>query len=75
MNRANFGNLTNNKLESLNARVKELLEKNNSIVYFFNLYFTWIATIIRESKNKISKNFTKSKRNLVDNTVFNTIST
>lgn len=55
----NLGNETNNRLESLNGKMKEEMERNNYLSSFAIAFFQWLSGFNRENNFKASKNFIK----------------
>ena len=41
----NLGNLTNNRLESMNRQLKDVIKKQNSLIDFLKFFFTWSSRI------------------------------
>lgn len=61
MNCGNLGNLTNNRLESINSKIKQMVKKHSTMVAFVHSFFKWLTNREHEMLNKVSKNFVKKK--------------
>lgn len=53
----NLGNFTNNRLESINGKIKNLIGRNNFLSCFLVNFFQWLSTHNRKNDFKASKNF------------------
>lgn len=67
MHCGNLGNMTNNRLESINKQIKSVVEKRSSLLEFLKHFFQWLRSHNFETDCKISKLFLK-KPILSDNT-------
>lgn len=63
MNEGNLGTYTNNRLESINSKIKQVIPKNSSLVDFIKLFFEWLHSINFETDAKVAKMFLKQKVN------------
>lgn len=60
----NLGNLTNNRLESLNAKLKSIIQKMNSLVDFLIKFFKWVDSHNYEVMYKLSQTFLTKQNHL-----------
>lgn len=68
MNNENYGNLTNNRLESLNQKLRNVMEKNNTLLQFLEKFFKWQSSHTFENYYKLSRCYTtKSVQLAVEN--------
>lgn len=61
----NFGNYTNNLLESLNKLVKQVVKKNSAICEFANKYFEFLRSHNQETDTKSALQLLKTPTNVV----------
>ena len=85
MNKHNFNIVTNNRLESINGKIKQVVQKNSTLVDFIVNFFKWLNSKNFETDLKISyslmkKPFTQSDdpttlayRNLLTDYAFNLV--
>jgi len=57
MRQGNLNNFTNNRLETLNAKIKQLVPKRSRLVPFFEKFFTWVEDHNREIDAKVAREF------------------
>lgn len=55
----NLGNYTNNRLESVNGKIKQLVQKRSDLMTFIRDFFKWLDHHNVENDRKASKNFTE----------------
>lgn len=55
----NFLNRTNNRLESINQKLKMVIEKNSSLGEFFEHLFIILKSLEKERKNRVAQNINK----------------
>lgn len=53
----NLQNRTNNRLEATNSTIKQVIQKNSSLVAFVDGFFTWLYSHNFENDVKLSKSF------------------
>lgn len=68
MRYGNLMNLTNNRLESMNQKLKQVVPKRSTLLKLLELLFKYIDLQMAEINNKAAKNFTKNKTNVVKGT-------
>lgn len=61
MNNGNLGNTTNNRLESLNGKLKLFIDKNNTLVGFINDFFKLIVHRDHQSAHKRAQEFLRKE--------------
>lgn len=60
----NLGNLTNNRLESLNAKLKAIIKKMNSLMDFLIKFFKWVQSNCFEVLCRLNKTFLEKEIHL-----------
>ncbi|XP_043267667.1 uncharacterized protein [Venturia canescens] len=59
MTDGNLKNMTNKRLESMNGKIKQVVQKNSSLVEFINKFFGWLRSHNFEANAKLAKAFLK----------------
>lgn len=54
MSKGNLRNYTNNRLESINAKIKQLI-KRHPLIPFFKKFFIWLNGLNREMDNRMAQ--------------------
>lgn len=57
MSQGNLMNRTNNRLESLNGKLKQVVDKNSALLNFLKSFFQWLASHNSETDYETSQNF------------------
>lgn len=66
MHKGNMGNMTNNKLESINGQIKTVLKKYNRLTKFCEEFFTWLSSHNMGVDIRTANQFMKKSNDVVD---------